>query len=142
MRAAVERAGLVSRVEFLPRVSYEASLTVLSGASVLLLLQASRDTLDLVPAKLFEYLRTGRPVLTIVPDGATAEVLRETGGGWVVDPADSSGLRNVIVKAYQAWTRGSLDSLTANPVALARFSRERLTGELATQFDALLGTPH
>lgn len=138
MRAAVERAGLVSRVEFLPRVSYEASLTELSGASVLLLLQASRDTVDLVPAKLFEYLRVGRPVLALVPDGATAEVMRDTGGGWVVDPNDSTGLQDVIARVYQAWTRGSLDSLRANPAALARFSRQRLAGELATQFDALL----
>jgi len=111
----------------------------LSRAGVLLLLQASKDTVDLVPAKLFEYLRAGRPVLAVVPDGSTAEVLRDTGGGWVVDPTDSSGLRDIIATAYQAWTSGSLDSLTANPVALEKFSRERLTGELAAQFDALLG---
>jgi hypothetical protein len=105
---------------------------------VLLLLQASRDTVDLVPAKLFEYLRVGRPVLALVPDGATAEVMRETGGGWVVDPIDSMGMQDVIARIYQAWTTGSLDSLRANPAALARFSRQRLAGELAAQFDALL----
>jgi glycosyltransferase involved in cell wall biosynthesis len=139
MKQAVERSGLGSRVEFLPRVSYEASLMELCRAAVLLLLQASADTVDLVPAKLFEYLRAGRPVLAVVPNGASAEVLRDTGGGWVVDPTDSSGLRDIIGTAYQAWTSGSLDLLKADPVALEKFSRERLTEKLAGQFDALLG---
>jgi len=137
MKEAVKSAGLMSRVDFLPRVSYEASLAELSRAGVLLLLQASTDTVDLVPAKLFEYLRAGRPVLAFVPVGATAEILRDTGGGWVVDPADSSGLRDTIVTAYRAWASGRLDSLAADPVALEPFSRERLAGELAKLFNAL-----
>jgi glycosyltransferase involved in cell wall biosynthesis len=139
MKAAVERAGLKGRVEFLPRVSYTASLAELSRAGVLLLLQASRDTVDLVPAKLFEYLRARRPVLALVPIGATAEVLHDTGGGWVVDPSDVGGLRDTIATAYQAWASGTLSSLTAKSSELDKFSRERLAAALAGQFDALLG---
>jgi glycosyltransferase involved in cell wall biosynthesis len=139
MKRAVERAGLMSRVEFLPRVSYAASLAELSRATVLLLLQASPDTVDLVPAKLFEYLRAGRPVLAVVPEGATAEVMREVGGGWVVNPSDSSALCEAVVTAYQAWTSGRLDSLTADQGALEKYSRERLAAQLADHFDALLG---
>ena len=142
MKQAVERFGLGSQVEFLPRVSYEVALAELGRASVLLLLQSSPDTVDLVPAKLFEYLRSGRPVLAVVPDGATAEVLRDVGGGWIVDPADSIGLCNTIVAAYQAWAGGRLDTLTANRAALEKFSRERLAGDLAAQFDVLLDAGH
>lgn len=138
MSQAVERAGLTSRVEFLPRVSYEAALAELGTAGVLLLLQASRDTVDLVPAKLFEYLRAGRPVLAIVPEGATAEVLREVGGGWVVNPSDTKGLCDTIVTAYKTWAGGGLDSVRADRSALDRFSRERLAAALGAQFDALL----
>ncbi len=141
MKQAVERAGLVSRVEFLPRVSYEASLAELGRASVLLLLQASPDTVNQVPAKLYEYLRARRPVLALVPDGATSEVLRDTGGGWVVNPADTVGLRDTIAAAYQAWASGRLDSLTADRATLERFSRERLAGELARHFAALAQRP-
>src|SRR5215831_335477 len=86
MQEAVRQAGLAANVEFRPRLSYQDSLLEQSRASVLLLLQASPDTINLVPAKLFEYLRTRRPVLALVPEGATAEVLRDTGGGWVVEP--------------------------------------------------------
>ena len=139
MKEAVERAGLASRVEFLPRVSYATSLAELSTAGMLLLLQASPDTVDLVPAKLFEYLRAGRPVLALVPDGATAEIMRDVGGGWVVNPSDSSALRDAVVTAYRAWVSGSLDSVTAEQSALQKFSRERLAAQLAGHFDALFG---
>ena len=138
MKQAIEVAGLTSRVEFLPRVSYDAALAEVSGAGVLLLLQASSDTVNLVPAKLFEYLGAGRPVLAMVPDGATAEVMRDVGGGWVVDPADSSRLQDTVVAAYRAWVIGTLNSLTPDPSALKKFSRERLAGDLAQQFNALV----
>jgi glycosyltransferase involved in cell wall biosynthesis len=142
MQQAIERAGLLSRVEFRPRVSYETSLAELSRAGILLLLQASLDTVELVPAKLFEYLRAGRPVIALVPEGATAEVLRDTGGGWVVDPRDASALRRTIVAAYQRWANHHLGSLTADRAALEKFSRERLAGILAAQFDALVDSEH
>jgi glycosyltransferase involved in cell wall biosynthesis len=138
IQQAVERAGLSAKVEFPPRVPYQEALAELRRAGVLVLLQASRDTVDLVPAKLFEYLRVGRPVLAVAPDGATAEVLRATGGGWAVDPADHKGLRDALAAVYRAWADGSLDSVTADRAVLARFSRERLASELAVQFDTVL----
>ena len=142
MKLAVERTGLASRVEVLPRVAYEESLTALMRTGVLLLLQGWQDTVDLVSTELFECLRVGRPVLAVVPDGATAEVLRDTGGGWVVDPTDADGLRDTIVRAYRAWTSHRLDSMKADPTALERFSRERLAGDLARHFNALVeGSP-
>ncbi len=139
MKEAVKGAGLIARVEFLPRVSYQASLTELRRASMLLLLQASKDTVDLVPAKLFEYLRAGRPVLALAPLGATSEVLNDTRGGWVVDPADMDSLRDAIVTAYRAWTSGDLGRLTATSATLGQYNREYLAGVLAEYFEALLG---
>src|SRR5262249_29401825 len=139
MRQAVVDAGLTSQVEFVPRLPYDAALAEISGAGILLLLQASSDTVDLVPAKLFEYLRARRPVLAMVPDGATTEVMREIGGGWVVDPADSRGLHSAILAAYRAWVDGDLNAWAADPSALKKFSRERLAAQLARQFDALAG---
>lgn len=138
MRQAIERTKLNGRVEFLPRVPYAAALSELRNADLLLLLQASRHTVDLVPAKLFEYLRAGRPVLALAGDGATAEVLNEVGGGWAVDPADGAGLREAIRAAYDAWTNGSLRAMTANPVVLQKFTRERLTNQLVAEFDSVM----
>jgi glycosyltransferase involved in cell wall biosynthesis len=141
IRQTLERTGLAGQTEFLPRVSYEESLRELTRATVLLLLQASPDTVDLVPAKLFEYLRAGRPVLAVVKEGATAEVIKQVGGGWAVDPEDGVSLREVVVAAYRAWRRGTLGDVKVDPVALRRFSRKQLAGELAAEFNALCESP-
>ena len=138
---AVRAAGLAGRVEFLPRVPYDAALGELTRADLLLLLQASADTVDLVPAKLFEYLRARRPVLAVVRPGASAEVLEEVGGGWAVDPRDGAGLRQALVAACTAWRDGRLGGLAAVGERLQDFTRARLTAELARCFDRLVGGP-
>jgi glycosyltransferase involved in cell wall biosynthesis len=137
MKQAIEAAGLSGRVVFRPRVEYARALTEMTQACLLLLLQESRDTESLVPAKLFEYLRAGRPVLAVVRPGATAEVLRAVGAGWAVDPRALGDLREGLIEAYRAWRSGTLDRMVADPQALSRFSRQRLASELATQFDSL-----
>jgi len=138
MRRAVNAMGLAAQVEFLPRVDYERALAEQANARLLLLLQASPDTADLVPAKLYEYLRAGRPVLAMVGPGATAELMRETAGGWVVDPGAPEALCEAVSVAYRAWVTGTLDAMAADPGSLKRFSREQLAGELAAQFDSLV----
>ena len=50
--SAIEAAGLAASVTFVPRVPYEQSLQELAEADLLLLFQASDDTIGLVPAKL------------------------------------------------------------------------------------------
>jgi glycosyltransferase involved in cell wall biosynthesis len=138
---AVTAAGLAERVEFLPRVPYDAALRQLTRADLLLLLQASADTVDLVPAKLFEYLRAGRPVLAVVRPGASTEVLAQVGGGWAADPRDGAGLRRALVAAYAAWRGGRLAGLAASAERLQEFSRARLTQELGRHFDRLVQGP-
>lgn len=136
---AVEEAGLAGRVELVGRVPYQDALRELAAADVLLLLQASADTVGLVPAKLFEYLRSGRPVLALVPPGASREVLQEVGGGWAVDPRDASALREALVSAFGAWRAHGLAELGARPERLKGFTREHLAAELAGHFNAVAG---
>ena len=127
-------------MEFLARVDYQRALVEQTSARLLLLLQASPDTADLVPAKLFEYLRAGRPVLAVVGPGATADLLREIGGGWVADPRSAKALSEALVTAYQAWQSATLDAVAVDPRALKRFSRAQLAADLAALFDPLVGT--
>ncbi|MDQ6767280.1 MAG: glycosyltransferase family 4 protein [Candidatus Eremiobacteraeota bacterium] len=141
VNAALAETGLASRTEFVPRVPYVEALHELARADMLLLLQASDDTVGLVPAKLYEYLRTQRPVLALVRPGATSEVLAITGGGWAVDPRDAKGLDAAITLAYRAWDTGELISKHADLTALRQFDRKALAGELAGVFDRLMSSP-
>jgi glycosyltransferase involved in cell wall biosynthesis len=102
IQAALDAAGLSGTVSFLPRVPYEESLRQLSAADLLLLLQASNDTVGLVPAKLYEYLRAQNPILALVRTGAVTEVLAET-GHW--GKSCASGVMTGSSRVARTWLR-------------------------------------
>lgn len=135
--AELDRLNLRQVVELLPRVPYSQSLEELINADLLVLLQASADTVGLVPAKLYEYLRAGKPVIALVPHGATEEVVNATRGGWSVAPEEGAALRSALATAYRKWVERSLREVRADPVVLQRYDRRVLTGDLAQIFDRL-----
>ena len=54
----------------------------------------------MLSGKVFEYLAAERPILALVPpDGAAAQLLRETGAGVVVAPEDVDGIARALVGA-------------------------------------------
>ena len=135
VRAAVDAAGLSRSVSFVRRVPYEESLRELGEADVLLLLQASDDTVGLVPAKLYENLRAQKPTLALVRTGAVSEVLAQTRGGWSVDPAQPKALDDALSEIARAWRGGSLAEYRADLAVLKRFDRRALTAELSSVFE-------
>jgi glycosyltransferase involved in cell wall biosynthesis len=79
LRSLIATAGIGELVELAPPIPYRDALREMIRADGLLLLQASNCN-DQVPAKAYEYLRCGRPVLALTdPTGDTAELLRRAG---------------------------------------------------------------
>jgi glycosyltransferase involved in cell wall biosynthesis len=131
----VNKLGLSDVVQAVPRVSHLEAIRRLRHAAVLLLLQASDDTRSLIPAKAFEYLRAGRPILALTAEGATATLLRDTGGGVVVNPR-SPDLGDVLTMLFRAWKADR--AFTIPTYNIERFSRSMLTGELAKHLNELV----
>lgn len=138
LRGSLESTPLKDSLRFLPRVGYGDSLSLMAKADLLLLLEASDDTREMVPAKLYEYLRAGRPVLALCYEGAMAELIAETDGGWAIDPRDSAVLKDQLAEIYRLWRCGELGKKGAGVQQVKRYSRERLTGDLAHIFAEVL----
>lgn len=69
--------GIEDVVQLLPAINYEQALAEMMSVDGLLLLQASSCNHQ-IPAKLYEYVRAGRPVLALTDEcGDTASLLRE-----------------------------------------------------------------
>ena len=65
-------------VEFVGRVSHDASTALAAGADVLLVIDAPSDNSLFLPSKLIEYLPFQKPILGLTPPhGATADLLAE-----------------------------------------------------------------
>lgn len=74
-----QKYGVTDMIEFLPAIPYRDALAEMMRADGLLVLQAANCN-DQIPAKIYEYLRSGRPILCLTdPAGDTAGVMRDAG---------------------------------------------------------------
>jgi glycosyltransferase involved in cell wall biosynthesis len=133
-REYAEELGLGERVELLGYVSRRHSLELQRDSEALLLLipESGGRGRAVVTGKIFEYLAAERPILAAVPpDGAAAELVRETGSGIVVSPDDVDGLREALLGLHRRWREGSLDGAPLSSEWRERLSRGRRVEELA-----------
>jgi hypothetical protein len=138
--SSVHSLGLRHVVHIAPHVAHRDALRLMREASVLLLLQASEDTRALIPAKSFEYLRLGRPILALTLAGATADLLRGMSHCYAVTPSDEAGIRNALTQLYRLWAQSPVAiTLTRS---IQRFERAALAGELAGILDEVCGAAH
>ena len=119
-----EPLELGDRLELIPHVSRREALALQRDSDALLLLipDAGGRGQGVLSGKVFEYLAAERPILAAVPpEGAAAELIRETGAGVVAAPDDVPALTRALAELHATWTAGSLDG-----TALSADDRERL----------------
>ena len=103
-----------------------------SDALLLLIPEAGGRGRGVLSGKIFEYLAAERPIFAAVPpDGAAAELLRETGAAVVAAPDDVDGLRAALVGLHERWRNGGLDEAALAPRQRERLSRAARVEELA-----------
>ncbi|HKQ80572.1 MAG TPA: GNAT family N-acetyltransferase [Blastocatellia bacterium] len=134
VREMAAEFGLSDCVNILGPRSRPETIRRMMQADLLLLL--AEKFIIQIPGKTYEYLRAGRPILALTPEGALADFMRKTGAGWVVDPKDDGGVLDAIRERYQQWLARE-PGPTVDPKIVAGFDRRKLTGRLAELFDHL-----
>ena len=93
LEAEIKECNLESSVRLLPFQPEDRLSEMFSSADVLLLNQLSTVKNTVIPSKLLTYMAAGLPVLAAVnPDSQGAQLLRETGGGRIVEPENPAAL--------------------------------------------------
>ena len=93
-------------VFLLPPLPYPAAICEAAGSDGLLLLQAANCDHQ-IPAKAYEYLRLGRPILALTShSGDTAALLKETGGATVIDLANEQAISEALPDFLAVLRRG------------------------------------
>lgn len=128
--------GLEKIVELMPPISYAEAISEMAGADILLVFQGSQFNTQ-VPAKIYEYLRTGTQVLGIVdPMGNTAAELLKFNGALLADINRIDDivqvLTNTLIHPHAESEKVNL--LATNLEKLAPFTRENQTKQLAKLF--------
>lgn len=113
-------------------LSHGEALQANMRANLLLSLTGESPELRFIHGgKMFDYLRSGRPILAMVPkNGAVERLLRETGHGKAFTSMEVSGIKAMILREYQAWRQGERRELLHSPL-IKQFERKNLTRKLA-----------
>jgi glycosyltransferase involved in cell wall biosynthesis len=133
-REYAEALGLGDRLELLGEVSRRRSLELQRDSDVLLLLipESGGRGRGVLTGKIFEYLAAERPILAAVPpDGAAAQLVRDTGAGVVAAADDVDALREALLDLHRRWREGSLDGTPLSAEWRKRLSRGERAEELA-----------
>lgn len=121
--ALAQRHGLGDIVEIAPPMPYRQAIAEMMAADLLLVFQGSQFNTQ-IPAKIYEYLRTGRPVIGLVDkSGDTAGQLRRFEGVALADIADADDVETVL-GAWFAHPDADLGKVAFNRAAIQAYSRK------------------
>jgi glycosyltransferase involved in cell wall biosynthesis len=136
-RLAAEH-GVQAYVEICPPVPYREALAEMLSADGLLVMQASNCNAQ-IPAKLYEYLRAGRPILCLSdPAGDTASVLRAAGIDAIARLDNSADIAALLVR-FLGHTEPALRVL-GDASFIRAASRRGRTEALAKLLTGITGT--
>ncbi len=142
-----ELCGLISRtdtsgmVDLEPPVLNRQAISSMQDCDALVVYQEpSANDITAVAGKTYEYLRAGKPILSLAPPGDNTDLIERHARYSVVCPSHSTeqilkGLRGL----YSDWESGNLPHCALPGKAfLERFDRRALTAQLASIFEEVL----
>lgn len=129
------RHGVDDLIETAAPVGYGAALQEMLRADGLLLMQSAGCN-EQIPAKAYEYLRAGRPVLCLTdPAGDTAGVMRQAGLGDIARLDDARDIAQALARFVGALRDGRV--VLPQPQAVRMASRQGRSERLAALLDEL-----
>jgi hypothetical protein len=121
-----------------PHIPYRQALQECADADGLLLFQATAFDLQ-IPAKAYEYLRIGKPILALTTHtGDTAALLREVGGATIVNLISEDEIYEGLSSFVDALRVGMHPLPDSEKIR--RYTREAQAGQLAKVLDELVET--
>lgn len=133
---------LGDRVTNVPYVPHDEAIAWMLEAAVLLLpINRVMGSAGIVTGKIYEYLASGRPILSLgEPNGEADGLLTESGAGSLYAYEDVDGVEAAIDRLYEAWEAGtSTDG--ASGERIEAYSRKSQAAALASHLDRVVASP-
>lgn len=126
--------GVQDFIELCPAMPYRAALAEMMAVDALLVMQASNCNAQ-IPAKIYEYLRAGKPILGLTdPDGDTAAVLRQAGLRDMARLDSADEIARLLPALVRDWRQGKVVLPQALAVQQAsRWGRSQALAALMAQ---------
>lgn len=132
----ISQYDMKDNVELYNYVDLESSNQVAIDGDMLLCFVGNQDKYKGVyTGKIFNYLRTGVPILALAPKGGVVDrVLEETGQGHTYLSTDIDGISQYIEETYSKW-RNSKEKKYYRHDKIVQYERRNLTRHLADVFN-------
>lgn len=130
----IETSSLKNYILNLGYISHDKAVEEMEKSSLLLITNfPNESSKGIIPGKIFEYLATGKQIISFGPDKAdVAKILDETNAGKHFNYNDSEAIKNFILEKFELWKSGNLLENSQN---IGQFSRRNLTEKLAEILD-------
>lgn len=126
-----EDEALKGIVEVRPYLPHAQSICeLLKSDALLLVVDDAEGSEEIIPGKVYEYIGTSRPIITLALDGATAALIRETNAGIVANFRNPHEIQAAIRHYYTAFWNGE-QLWHGNPDAIRKYTRREATRKLA-----------
>lgn len=127
---SIEENGLtqyLSRIEYMPH--QEVMREIQKSQILLLLINNTPNAKGILTGKIFEYLGSGRPILSIGPeDGEAAVMLNNSEAGKTAGYGNENSMRQILTEYFIKFSDKRLESNTGNRL---KYSRKMLTEKIA-----------
>ena len=129
--------GLRDHVHFLPHQPFATVQQMMKNAHALLILgeQPMPGMEFFVASKIFHYLALGRPVLGVLPNNETKNILHILGSQLLADVDSLRQVEQVLLKLYNAWQSDQLGNLVLSQDGLSQYSEPYLSEMLSQILD-------
>ncbi|WP_426479508.1 glycosyl transferase family 1 [Chryseobacterium sp. CBSDS_008] len=127
---SIENSSLKNHILNLGYLAHGKAVEEMQHSDLLLITNFPNDSSKgIIPGKIFEYLASGKQILSFGPDQAdVAKILQETRSGKHFNYQDTEPIRKFILEKFELWKNGSL---LENTQHIEQFSRKNLTRQLA-----------
>ena len=134
----IGESGLEPYLETKGIVSYRDAVLSQKASQVLLLIEADTDSSSyVIPAKLFEYLNSGRPIVAMGPKPSDVEsILNDTAVGAYFDYRDKDRLKLHIAQLFKSYETKSISIKPKQVQHYSRRSRTQVLARLLTSYNS------
>ncbi|MFP8894408.1 glycosyl transferase family 1 [Chryseobacterium sp. EZn1] len=126
---SIENSSLKNHILNLGYLAHGKAVEEMQNSNLLLITNfPNESSKGIIPGKIFEYLASGKLILSFGPDKAdVSKILEETQAGKHFSYQDTEAVKSFILEKFNLWKNGSL---LENTQHIEQFSRKNLTQQL------------
>lgn len=127
---SINNSGLKGHIMELGYLSHDKAIEEMQSSDMLLITNfPNESSKGIIPGKIFEYLATGKQIISFGPDKAdVSKILGDTQAGKHFSYEDFEAIEAFILEKFDLWKNGNLLENVQN---IEQFSRRNLTKKLA-----------